>query len=594
MSDSRSRWIGIAVVTLLAAAALLPLACSTTVPDEPSLQLGPTPSMPPDTRPVPSPTPESPSPSRPQPTRCLGVEEWHPGGGESIDIPSLSDLHLVSFPVELPAYLPDGVIFQQAFHTRYADGSSDLSISWRSDESVDGPRTRVKVIYNRSRLPIVRYLKTRLVNACGLTETTVRDHPGYTFWQPESGTAVLIWQEDDLKVSIWLNGSDARPSEDDPHSLDAVLFQIAESMRPAETAKEHATETPPPSPTPAGPARLLFYSASPSPADPAGTVTLTWTVEGASSVSIGWVDKDGENVSRSGLATKANLTIPLSGVKFSGGDQVSFTLVANGPDGQVALDEHGRPVTQRLSIRLETDLSILAFTVTPDPVERGGTVTLTWQAPGGANVGIIRLSPENFFLPTEVFDLPESGSVQLQVPAEYVTKVTYYLAARDKNGVTRGAYATAGIVCPYQDHMSPQCPLTHGDARAAYQRFERGRMIWRGDTSEIYVLLDDGTYEKYEDTWNESESFDVTEEPPPGRFAPVRGFGRVYWSRPELIERLGWATAQESGYTMVVETVRQSLGRYPCTGVYLTLPDKAVVHLSCSFSTWEIVSRRSQ
>jgi hypothetical protein len=234
-------------------------------------------------------------------------------------------------------------------------------------------------------------------------------------------------------------------------------------------------------------------------------------------------------------------------------------------------------------------LQILSFTASPDPVERGGTVTLTWNALRATSVSITRLSPEgDIFLETEARDLPASRSIALQVPEEYTERVKYYLGARDADGVLHKAYVTAGVICRYDRYMAPRCPLTQDTIWAAYEPFEGGHMVWRSDTWEIYVLYADGRYETYEDTWHEGDPVDIPGSPPPGLHAPVRGFGNLYAHQPRVREGLGWATAPEAGYTMGVETIRGGSGRYPAISVYFTLSDNRVVNLYPFTSTWEI------
>jgi hypothetical protein len=233
---------------------------------------------------------------------------------------------------------------------------------------------------------------------------------------------------------------------------------------------------------------------------------------------------------------------------------------------------------------------ILSFTASPDPVERGGTVTLTWNVVHVTGIGITRLSPEGgVFVETEALDLPASGSIALQVPEEYTESVEYYLGARDANGALHKAYVTVGIICRYDEYSAPRCPLSQDTIWAAYEPFERGHMVWRSDTREIYVLYADGRYESYEDTWNEGDPVDIPGNPPPGLRAPVRGFGNLYAHEPRVREGLGWATAEEAGYDMEVETIRGGSGRYPAISTYFTLPDSRVVNLYPFTSTWEIV-----
>ena len=233
---------------------------------------------------------------------------------------------------------------------------------------------------------------------------------------------------------------------------------------------------------------------------------------------------------------------------------------------------------------------ILSFTASPDPVEREGTVTLTWNMSCMTGASITRLSPTgDIFLETEARDLPARGSVALKVPDEYTEAVKYYLGARDANGVLYRAYVTVGIICRYDEYMAPRCPLTQDAIWTAYEPFERGHMVWRSDTRQIYVLYNDGSYEIYEDTWHEGDPIETPGSPPSGFYAPVRGFGNLYAAQPDLRERLGWATAPEEGFTMRVETVRGGSGRYPGTSVFFTLPNNGKVNLYPFTSTWKIL-----
>ena len=238
----------------------------------------------------------------------------------------------------------------------------------------------------------------------------------------------------------------------------------------------------------------------------------------------------------------------------------------------------------------EPPVSVRSFTASPDPVERGGAVTLTWDAPGAETVGITRLSPTgDIFLEPEAIDLPARGSIELQVPDHYVESVKYYLGARDAGNRLAKAYVTVGVICSYDEYIAPRCPLTQEHPWAAFEPFERGYMIWRGDTREIYVLYSEDGYETYQDTWQEGNPVVIPGTPPPGLYAPVRGFGNLYASQPQVRERLGWATAEENGYTMWVETTPGGSGRYPGITTYFTLPDGSVLYLYPFTSTWHRV-----
>jgi photosystem II stability/assembly factor-like uncharacterized protein len=89
---------------------------------------------------------------------------------------------------------------------------------------------------------------------------------------------------------------------------------------------------------------------------------------------------------------------------------------------------------------------------------------------------------------------------------------------------------------------------------AAYQTFEQGVMIWRGDEQRIYVLASDGQWWVFDDTFREGDpESDPSLRAPENRLQPVRGFGKVWRDQPAVRAALGWATARESGITAQVQ-----------------------------------------
>jgi hypothetical protein len=114
-------------------------------------------------------------------------------------------------------------------------------------------------------------------------------------------------------------------------------------------------------------------------------------------------------------------------------------------------------------------------------------------------------------------------------------------------------------------------------------------MVWRSDSLEIYVLYDDGSYETFEDTWQEGDPVVLPGMPPSGLYGPVRGFGHLWTTQPHVQQKLGWATAEEKGYTMQVETIHGGSGRYPGRASYLTVLDGRVVSLAPFHPSWQFV-----
>lgn len=107
-----------------------------------------------------------------------------------------------------------------------------------------------------------------------------------------------------------------------------------------------------------------------------------------------------------------------------------------------------------------------------------------------------------------------------------------------------------------------RCPEPlYGDGRSsidtaiatAYQPFEHGAMLWTENDygyyfdRQVYVLYDDGNYERYVDSWDDSQPVDDPSIiPPSGFYQPVAGFGNVWREMPGVRDRLGWATEPES------------------------------------------------
>lgn len=86
---------------------------------------------------------------------------------------------------------------------------------------------------------------------------------------------------------------------------------------------------------------------------------------------------------------------------------------------------------------------------------------------------------------------------------------------------------------------------------AAFQAFERGYMLWRGDTGEIWMLTSGNWQVRH--FW-QADYDDLPENPvadtaPDGFVKPVSGFGRIWGNFPKVRQALGWALAAETGYT---------------------------------------------
>jgi hypothetical protein len=91
---------------------------------------------------------------------------------------------------------------------------------------------------------------------------------------------------------------------------------------------------------------------------------------------------------------------------------------------------------------------------------------------------------------------------------------------------------------------------------AAWQRFERGNMLWRSDSDASFVLYGDGRWFPVQERWDGGPAADRG-APPPGLQTPTRGFGYVWSRSDEIFNGLGWATDQERGFCAVVQDFEQ-------------------------------------
>ena len=138
--------------------------------------------------------------------------------------------------------------------------------------------------------------------------------------------------------------------------------------------------------------------------------------------------------------------------------------------------------------------------------------------------------------------------------------------------------------CPTESELAIQA--------AADERFEGGYMFWRQDIKKIYVFFGNpntdsvGLWAEYDDTWVDGEPLPTpvlegngAETPPAGKYAPVRGFGKLWLTDPSLRERLGWALETEQPVTGAFQTYDQ--------GYALWTSNKVIRFMYKQSSLWE-------
>jgi serine/threonine-protein kinase len=90
---------------------------------------------------------------------------------------------------------------------------------------------------------------------------------------------------------------------------------------------------------------------------------------------------------------------------------------------------------------------------------------------------------------------------------------------------------------------------------SATQNYERGQMFWiAGPPGLIYSLVSGGRYGRYDDTFNPTiDPERGGETPPAGLLEPVRGFGKVWRSFPDVRGGLGWASTEETAGAATIQ-----------------------------------------
>ena len=103
-------------------------------------------------------------------------------------------------------------------------------------------------------------------------------------------------------------------------------------------------------------------------------------------------------------------------------------------------------------------------------------------------------------------------------------------------------------------HAALGCPTAAGrTVWGAWQPFERGHMIWRQDDDALFVYANDGNWARFDDDWEDQPLSNNRGAPPTGLQSPVRGFGYLWETDDEVFAELGWATAAEKGFCILIQ-----------------------------------------
>jgi hypothetical protein len=129
----------------------------------------------------------------------------------------------------------------------------------------------------------------------------------------------------------------------------------------------------------------------------------------------------------------------------------------------------------------------------------------------------------------------------------------------------RSPYTLGKSFAPLYDPLADRLGLPTANETAvggAYQAFEHGWMLWRGDTRTVYVLFDEDplVWYAFADGWVDGMEPGGGPAEKPGLYKPQRGFGKVWGENPDVQRRLGFAvTPSETGGTIAIQPFERGL-----------------------------------
>lgn len=132
------------------------------------------------------------------------------------------------------------------------------------------------------------------------------------------------------------------------------------------------------------------------------------------------------------------------------------------------------------------------------------------------------------------------------------------------------------------------CPLgVPYTTSSAVQAFQNGWMLWvewvNNQRGVIYALNHQGRSLPYLDTFQQGiDPETYPNQPPSGLLAPVRGFGKVYFTHADVAGVLGWAIAGEAGMMATIQQFEQ--------GFMIALPERGEIWTLNALGTWSAFS----
>ena len=222
----------------------------------------------------------------------------------------------------------------------------------------------------------------------------------------------------------------------------------------------------------------------------------------------------------------------------------------------------------------------------------GSSINLFWSTRNVANASIYRVDVSG--QRTQVWNVPADSRLAVSTRRSDRGQVDFVLSVGD-GPLTVEQPLAIPLSCPDQWFFIPapdDCPV--GPAQETpliEERFERGRMIYVGQSNIVYALFNDG----FEPAWVSIENrydpaihpeFEETFLPPPGFVQPIGILGFA-WRRDIVRNRMGLALDPEVKYEGNYQTANTLSGDQ---NVYVSSADGTVLQLLPDGSAWQIIT----
>jgi hypothetical protein len=261
---------------------------------------------------------------------------------------------------------------------------------------------------------------------------------------------------------------------------------------------------------------------------------------------------------------------------------------------------------------------IISFTASPESVNVGDTVTLSWNAAGSnARIGACLSADDGHLVhpcsPSEYMPVPLVGTRTMTIPMDARYSADFILSVGGNYGGEAVVYShqSVGVICPttwfFEGDLDPLvpshlCPKENVvTSQAAYESFENGFMMWVASQNLIGAFWDPMPEDRWwgssvigKDQWVSSmPDSDPGIVPPDGLYQPIRGFGLVWrsWTASGEVsvrDILGWAIAPEFSFEVVYQC---SVPRWHEEYCNYQDPYGRIITLDLWFGGWSMIKQ---